>query len=368
MSGLFSIHCKYINKLLSFLVMFLIASLSISTFACGVNHPPVLQKIENKTISQENLLEFTIKAEDQDGDNLIFSASNLPSDATFNSLKGIFSWIPKSYGIYTGITFSVSDGHNIVSQTISITVTRVIPRLLTSPPENVVPLPIIYYGAHTPEIDALIISLRPQYAIINTPHGLWGQMSGHSTFTEMAAYKSAGIKVIGYITAGYEGTGSAGNIDPAWYSLEMNQQLIRNMAEIDGVDGVFIDECSAFPGQTAQAYLKTLTDLAHSYGLITWGNVGQAQFDKWFFTQGGFDLMHSNENWNGQDLTTVQRDWGYRISVSGFNPGYTAQDAFDLTAKAWQSGLAYCYICDTGYVSIPSWLNDYFFLLSKYKP
>jgi hypothetical protein len=114
-------------------------------------------------------------------------------------------------------------------------------------------------------------------------------------------------------------------------------------------------------------YLKTLTDLVHSYGLITWGNVGQAKFDTWFFTKGGFDLMQSNEDWCGQNLSQVQRDWGNWISVTGLKPGCTSQAAFDLTVKAWQQGMAYCYITDSGYTALPLWLEDYARLLRDYE-
>jgi hypothetical protein len=231
---------------------------------------------------------------------------------------------------------------------------------------NILPLVIYFYGGHTPAIDSRILSARPQYAIINSLHGLWGEISSPGTLQDASAYQAVGIKVIGYLTSGYEGQGSAGKLDPQWYTLEMNQKLIRNMAEIDQLDGVFIDECSAFPDQNSRNYLKTLTDLAHSYGLIAWGNVGLAQFDSWFFTQGGFDLMQSDENWKGQDLSPVQSDWGYRTSVTGSNPAYTARDAYDLTIKAWQKGLAYSYISDTDYASLPSWFDDYFSLLKNH--
>jgi hypothetical protein len=109
---------------------------------------------------------------------------------------------------------------------------------------------LIFYGAHTPIIDSRILSIRPQYVIINSPNGLWSEISGINMFQNMAAYKAAGIKVIGYITAGYEESGSNGSLDRKWYTLGMNQTLIKKMAEIDHVDGVFIDECSSFPGLT----------------------------------------------------------------------------------------------------------------------
>lgn len=226
---------------------------------------------------------------------------------------------------------------------------------------------LIFYGAHTPEIDSRILRIRPQYVVINSPHGLWGEIAGTSICQNIAAYKAAGIKVIGYITAGYEEARSNGSIDRKWYTLEMNQTLINKMAEIDLVDGVFIDECSSFPGPGSQTYLKTLTDVAHSHGLLTWGNVGEARFDTWFFTKGGFDLMQSNEDWDGQSLSHVQRDWGNWISVTGSKPGCTAQDAFNLTVTAWQLGLAYCYVTDSGYTAIPSWLEDYASLLQCYE-
>ncbi len=228
------------------------------------------------------------------------------------------------------------------------------------------PFAVFFYGAHTPAIDSRILSVRPRYTIINSPHGLWGQISGNSVMRDISLYQSAGIKVIGYLTSGYEGQGSAGKIDSQWYTLEMNCKLIQDMADIDRVNGVFIDECSSFPNENSRNYLKTLTDLAHSYNLTTWGNVGEAQFDSWFFTRGGFDLMQSNENWHGQELSAVQHDWGYRISVTGSNPGYTAQDAFNITNNAWQKGLAYCYICGTGYTSLPSWFEEYINLLRDY--
>jgi hypothetical protein len=229
--------------------------------------------------------------------------------------------------------------------------------------KNILPLAVFFYGVHTPANDNRILRAQPRYTIINTLHGLWGQIPGNSVMMDVSVYKTAGIRVIGYLTAGYEARGSAGKIDPQWYTLEMNRKLIKGMAEIDKVDGIFIDECSSFPDQYSRDYLKTLTDLAHSYNLITWGNVGEAQFDSWFFTKGGFNLMQSIENWHGQDLSPVQRDWGLRIGVTGSNPGYTAQGACKLTVDAWRRGLAYCYICSTGYASLPDWFEEYVKLL-----
>jgi hypothetical protein len=84
----------------------------IVTITVGnVNRPPVLDPIGNKTIKEGELLEFTLNASDpDDGDALVFSASNLPSGATFDVASKLFRWIPTydQAGNYT-VRFIVSD-------------------------------------------------------------------------------------------------------------------------------------------------------------------------------------------------------------------------------------------------------------------
>ncbi len=226
---------------------------------------------------------------------------------------------------------------------------------------NNIRLDIIYYGQHTPEVNSLILSVDPQYLIGNPAHGLWGEAYGYGTWWllhDVSGFQKAGIKVIGYLTSGYEGTGSGSGIELKWYTLEMNKKLITNMAQQDGVDGVFIDECSSFPGAASKEYLKELSDLAHSLGLVVWGNVGHDEFDEWYFTEGGFDMMNASEDWRGQALTPVQQRWASRISVTGFNSGYTAADAYRLTRDAWDKGLAYAYISNDEYAAVPSWIKQ----------
>lgn len=76
----------------------------------GVNHPPILGTIENYTVSENELLTFTIPATDEDGDNLLFNSPNLPQRATLERNTGIFQWTPDfdQNGSYE-VTFRVSD-------------------------------------------------------------------------------------------------------------------------------------------------------------------------------------------------------------------------------------------------------------------
>jgi alpha-tubulin suppressor-like RCC1 family protein len=77
----------------------------------NVNQPPELAAIGNKTVDEGQLLTFAISATDPDGDNLTYSASNLPDGASLDPGTRTFSWTP-SYtqaGSYPGVRFIVTD-------------------------------------------------------------------------------------------------------------------------------------------------------------------------------------------------------------------------------------------------------------------
>jgi len=92
-----------------------------------VDRPPVLASIGNKTVNEGQLLSFTISATDADGDTLTYSASSLPSGATFNSSTKTFTWTPsyRQAGSYSSVNFTVSDSKANDSETITITVNNV---------------------------------------------------------------------------------------------------------------------------------------------------------------------------------------------------------------------------------------------------
>jgi len=88
------------------------------------NTKPLLLSIGNKTVRDLATLEFTISATDEDDDELTYSASNLPDDATFNPATRTFSWTPSGdEGLYEDVVFKVTDGVIESSETIDIVVT-----------------------------------------------------------------------------------------------------------------------------------------------------------------------------------------------------------------------------------------------------
>jgi hypothetical protein len=95
---------------------------------CGapvpVNHAPVLDSIGNKSVNEGVALSFTINATDADGNPLAYSASNLPSGASFSTSTRTFSWTPgyAQSGSYPGVHFAVTDGSATDTEDITITV------------------------------------------------------------------------------------------------------------------------------------------------------------------------------------------------------------------------------------------------------
>ncbi len=89
------------------------------------NIPPLLQAIENKTVTISNTLQFSVEATMTDGDDYTLAASNLPSGATFpvvTNSAGTFAWTtPAPLGVYT-TTFYAIDHDGADSQTITISV------------------------------------------------------------------------------------------------------------------------------------------------------------------------------------------------------------------------------------------------------
>lgn len=93
----------------------------------NVNRPPTLTPIGNRAITGGETATFVVTASDPDGDNLLFSASNLPAGAIFDSSRQVFTWAPASgiVGEFAGILFTVTDAGTPAescSETITITV------------------------------------------------------------------------------------------------------------------------------------------------------------------------------------------------------------------------------------------------------
>ncbi|MDF1611782.1 putative Ig domain-containing protein [Stygiobacter electus] len=102
------------------------ATLNVSITVVDFNTPPQINAIPDKEINEGQELSFEVKATDNEGDVLTYSATNLPAGANFNPTTHIFSWTPtgKQAGNYA-VNFSVSDGKMTSSITVNIKVNDV---------------------------------------------------------------------------------------------------------------------------------------------------------------------------------------------------------------------------------------------------
>ncbi|MBI3251124.1 MAG: matrixin family metalloprotease, partial [Candidatus Andersenbacteria bacterium] len=88
-----------------------------------VNKAPVLEAIGTQGTEEAATLSIQVSGSDADGDTLVYSASDLPEGASFDTQTKIFSWTPdySQSGNYP-VTFTVSDGFLTDSETVTITV------------------------------------------------------------------------------------------------------------------------------------------------------------------------------------------------------------------------------------------------------
>jgi len=101
-------------------------SQTVTLSVTNVNRPPALAAVGDRSVDATDMLSFTVSGTDPDGDNLVYSAGGLPSNA--NLTGQTFSWTPGygEAGSYE-ITFTVSDGELADSKTMTVLVAALAP-------------------------------------------------------------------------------------------------------------------------------------------------------------------------------------------------------------------------------------------------
>jgi parallel beta-helix repeat protein len=156
----------------------------------NVNQPPVLSPIGPQTVNEGQPLTLSVSATDPDGDALIYTASPLPTGATFTSQT--LSWTPTvtQAGSYP-VTFSVSDGTLTDSESVTITVVNVNQPPVLSPVGNQTvnegQLLSVTVSATDPDGDPLTYSASPlpSGATLNPVSGAFAWTP---TFTQAGSY------------------------------------------------------------------------------------------------------------------------------------------------------------------------------------
>jgi len=143
-----------------------------------VNRAPVMNEVANKTVNENNKLSFVVGGSDPDSEDagkLVFTTTNLPQGATFNSDSLQFTWTPtyEQSGISENVTFTIQDPSGLShNATMSITVTHVnrSPILAEIEPQTVeenAPLAISLQGSDPDQEDQTNL----QYSAKQLPEG-----------------------------------------------------------------------------------------------------------------------------------------------------------------------------------------------------
>ncbi len=92
----------------------------------NVNQKPVFKNLVDQGGIESEKLEFKVEATDADGDNLVYSAKNLPKTAKFDPATQTFSWTPAfgDAGEYKNVEFTVTDNTDAVTETITIIIKK----------------------------------------------------------------------------------------------------------------------------------------------------------------------------------------------------------------------------------------------------
>ncbi|HKL22902.1 MAG TPA: putative Ig domain-containing protein, partial [Tichowtungia sp.] len=101
------------------------------------NTLPIIDPIDDRLLIEGDSVSFSVSASDADLDDIILSASKLPSGASFNTVTNAgavtnsFTWPAASPAGEYNVTFTADDGTTNVSETVAITVIEQ-PKLLIS--------------------------------------------------------------------------------------------------------------------------------------------------------------------------------------------------------------------------------------------
>ncbi|MEN8247656.1 MAG: T9SS type A sorting domain-containing protein, partial [Bacteroidota bacterium] len=106
-------------------------TISITIEAAPINNAPVLATIGNQTMNTGEILTINITATDADSEPLTISATSLPSFAEFTDIGDgtatiVLTPVLGDEGAYADVVISVTDGTDAASETITITVDKVL--------------------------------------------------------------------------------------------------------------------------------------------------------------------------------------------------------------------------------------------------
>jgi hypothetical protein len=137
----------------------------------GGNRAPTLDLPPTARLREGESFTLPVSASDPEGQVLSFLADHLPPGARFDSVRAVFEWTP-SYtdaGEYRDVEFSVTDGTNLVTRSVTFVVDQVnAPPVLRGIPDRTVRQgdPVLF-TIHADDVDGQPLT----YSVVDSPPG-----------------------------------------------------------------------------------------------------------------------------------------------------------------------------------------------------
>ncbi len=235
------------------------------------NEAPILDPIGGQTVAEGALLTFVVTASDVNGDELIYSAANLPTGAVFDAEQRRFSWTPDltQAGSFT-INISVTDGSLSDSESVEITVTNTnsAPVISGSPADTVMATTNYSFTPtiSDPDGDSITFTVTNK-PVWSTFDSATGTLSGLPAETQVGSYPNItisasdghssvslapfSIDVIAYVHQDSDGDGVLDHLDAfpndpnEWLDTDGDQ--IGNNSDLDDDNDGIADLRDGFP-------------------------------------------------------------------------------------------------------------------------
>lgn len=274
--------------------------------ATYINHPPLLSQIDNKNVNEGQLLQFTLTATDPDGDNLTYSAANLPTGATFDPQTATFSWTPSynQHGTYENIEFTATDDGNPIeldTELITITVGDVngAPKFDPVNPQSVQEKELLTFTVNAKDPDGDVVKLFAE----NLPTGSsFDAQTGEFAWTP--TLNQSGIYVVTFFATDSGTPSETGTIDVAITvgdnptPAEQADNLVSEVIEYNlpkNVENSFIANIKK---------IKKLIEDGKAKSTINQLNAFVAKVDQDYFDGNISQVIHDNLIYLAQNLIT----------------------------------------------------------------
>ena len=213
----------------------------------GTNNTPVLASIGNKSVSENSSLSFSVSATDADSNTILYSATGLPTGATFTGQT--FSWTPgyTQAGTYQ-VTFTASDGTASDSETITITVSNInrTPVLASIGDKSVNENSTLSFSVSATDADGDTIT----YSVQSLPSGA---VFASQTFTWTPGYTQAGTHQVTFTAS--DGTA----LDSETITITVNNVNRVPVLDSIGDKSVFTENSLTFTISATDADSDTIT-------------------------------------------------------------------------------------------------------------